>query len=585
MSLLRLLLLAGVALAFGSAVRPVWTIDPDAAAYLSLARSLAQDEAYVLDGVPHAKYPPGLPSVLAIAMRLGDGPDDYALFHAILVACVVGAVALSDRIVRQLGYPDAAALAVAACVGTSQILFELSVVYLRTEPLFVLLSLAALSALLGTCSRDGGVLGALAAGLLTSAATLTRLAGVTLLVVPLLAFVRPSASGGQRGRALLAGLIGTLGLAGWAWHGWTVRQAHPEAPDYALELVAAQPRDLTKTIRLDMPRLDAAGAVRRVIGDHATEGNAQVLARATGVLLTNAHRTGSKLVIGVGLLALVALGLVSLWRRGPPHADVAAYVVATIALYLVWPFNQQERFYVPLLPLLLLAAGEALTRLWALAQRLSTLRHGGLLLLLLSGAAVLVLAGQRSDHPALLGRWSHGYAALLLAATLTWLILLLAVLRGPLPRLAPALWLAIPIFYATPTVTLRLVEWPARVAAFEAERAGAELPRDVAAIDVHPTLEAVALWLRAHTPRDTVVMTDVPKMLAILADRRCIPFTYTLDPPEIHEGDADYVFYTRELPDVALLMDARALRFDVAATFGVQDLGGREIVPTLFATR
>jgi len=584
MTLLRLALFAGLAVALGSAIRPIWTLDPDAAGYLTLARSLAEGEGYVMDGVPHAKYPPGFPVLLATAMTFA-GPHAYGLFHALLVACVLGAAALTYRLVRQLGYPDAAALAAAACVGTSQVLFELSVVYLRTEPLFLLLTLAALLSMIAACSRDGGLLDVLVAGILTCAATATRMAGVTLLVVPLLALVRPSSRLGQRGRAVGAILLGGLAFAGWQVHGWNVRQAHPEAPDYGAELLAAQPRDLTKTVRLDMPRLDAAGAVRRLVGDQTGEGNVQVLARATGVLLTNAHRTGSKLIIGAGLLGLVLLGLVAMWRRGPPHADVAAYVVATMGLYLVWPFDQQERFYVPLLPMLLLAAGEAVARAWALAQRVSSLRRGGVLLVVVTGLVVLVLALQRSDHPELLGRWSRSYAAMLAGATIAWLILLLAVVRGPLPRLSPALWLAAPLFYATPTAVVHLTEWPERVTAFEASRARTPVPPALARIDVHPTLEAVGLWLRANTRPDAVVMTDVPKMLAILSGRRCVPFTYTLDPPEVHEGEADYVFYTRELPDVALLMDARASRFDVAATFTAQDVGGRRIVPTLYATR
>ena len=45
--------------------RGLWVIDPDAAAYVGLARSLAEGSGYTLAGVPHAKFPPGFPAYLA----------------------------------------------------------------------------------------------------------------------------------------------------------------------------------------------------------------------------------------------------------------------------------------------------------------------------------------------------------------------------------------------------------------------------------------------------------------------------------------------------------------------------------------
>ena len=44
-----------VALLGATAVRPVWTIDPDASLYLGLGRSLAAGDGDVLDGQPHTK--------------------------------------------------------------------------------------------------------------------------------------------------------------------------------------------------------------------------------------------------------------------------------------------------------------------------------------------------------------------------------------------------------------------------------------------------------------------------------------------------------------------------------------------------
>jgi hypothetical protein len=80
--LLPTLILLGIVL--GSAIRSVWAIDPDASLYVGLGRSLAAGDGYALDGVPHTKYPPGLPLLLAGVTRVADA-EAYALIHAGLV--------------------------------------------------------------------------------------------------------------------------------------------------------------------------------------------------------------------------------------------------------------------------------------------------------------------------------------------------------------------------------------------------------------------------------------------------------------------------------------------------------------------
>jgi hypothetical protein len=567
------LLVFALGVALLTAIRPVWTIDPDAGSYVGLARAVASGEGYALDGLPHTKYPPGLPVLLAGLIGLG-GPEAYGLFHLALAGALLAAVVLSFALARRLGAPPGAALAVAAATGFSQTLFDLSIRYVRTEPLFLALSLGALLAL-WRCQQPGAGWGsALLAAALVVAATLTRLAGVTLLVVPLLAMFRRDGGGGLRARAGLVLLAGAAVVLAWQWRAADVARTHPGAPDYGAELLAAEPRDLTKTVRLDMPALDGAALARRVAG------NLDVMARAMAVLLTNVDRAGARLPVGALAFALVLTGLCALLRGATPERlQAVAYVGATLLLYLVWPFNQQERFYVPLLPLLLIAAGAGALAVLRIA-RAAWERPAGRGLLLGGGALLLLLlALQRSDYPQVLGRWSTGYAALLGGGVLLWLVAL-RLRRVPEPR--PAAALACAALLAVPFAHQRFVAWPDTVAAFEARRAAHPQPGALACVDVDARLEQVAVFLRDETPPGAVLMTDVPSILRPLSGRRCIPFVYRVQPPEVDTSGADFVFYTRELPDASAVMDVVAPTLQPALQLEPLELEGRRVVPTVY---
>jgi len=571
-------LVLALGLALLTAIRPVWTIDPDAGLYVGLGRALAAGQGYALDGLPHTKYPPGLPVVLAGLVRLG-GAEAYGAFHAALAVALLAAVWLAFELVRRLGFPAPVALAVALATGVSQTLFDLSIQYVRTEPLFLALSLAALLAVWRSQRHDAGWGWALLAAGLVMAAILTRLAGVALLVVPGLGLLRRGARPTARARALLVLLAGVAVVVAWQVRATGVARTHAGAADYGAEFLAAEPRDLTKTVRLDMPPLDGPALARRVAG------NLEVMARAMAVLLTNVDRASARLPVGVLSLLLVLLGMgVLAFGRGctAERQQAAAFVAATLVLYLLWPFNQQERFYVPLLPLLVLAAGLGLRALLAVA-RAAWDRPTPRRALLLAGAALLVLlASQRSDHPVLFGRWSAGYA-LLLAVLLGLLLLALRLRQLPGPRASWAV--AGAALLALPFAHKRWIEWPARVEAFEARRALDPQPGALARVDVDPRLEQVAIFLRDRTPPGTVVMTDVPSILEPLSGRRCVPFVYRVDPPGISPGSADLVFYSRELPDAAAVMDTLAPGLEPVLQLEPLELEGRRIVPTVYRSR
>ncbi|HZL99278.1 MAG TPA: hypothetical protein VFD43_03410, partial [Planctomycetota bacterium] len=188
-------------------------------------------------------------------------------------------------------------------------------------------------------------------------------------------------------------------------------------------------------------------------------------------------------------------------------------------------------------------------------------------------------------HPVLLGRWSLSYAALLLAGLAAWIGVWQLLRRGGLPAARPAWALALPLLVALPLLHKRFVEWPARVAAFEARRAAEPRSGALARIDADPGLEQVAVFLRDRTDPSAMVMTDVPAMLQILCGRRCVPFVYRVSPPEVLTGDAAYVFYGREWPDATAVTDAVAGRWTTVLELEPFFDGERLVVPAVYAVR
>ena len=75
-------------------------------------------------------------------------------------------------------------------------------------------------------------------------------------------------------------------------------------------------------------------------------------------------------------------------------------------------------------------------------------------------------------------------------------------------------------------------------------------------------------------------------MMALLSGRRCVPFVFRVDPPDVVSGAADYVFYTGELAQAAEVMRACAERFDVELALAPIDIGGGQTLrPTVYRVR
>lgn len=182
-------------------------LTPDSIGYVAAARSLAATGQLVYwDGLPFVHWPPGLPILLGIGLRLGIDPEAFGI--AINLVALVALIVLTYALARLLPISRPAALLAAGLVAISQSTIR---VYasLLSEPLFLLLSLATVL-LLARMARDrvrpGGLI---ALALCVAAAGSIRYIGVALLpIVGLSLLIMEARRGLPRAFAIATG--GTL---------------------------------------------------------------------------------------------------------------------------------------------------------------------------------------------------------------------------------------------------------------------------------------------------------------------------------------------------------------------------------------
>lgn len=572
------LLLALLLVALGAALRlapghGTWVIDPDASAYVGLARALADGDGYTFAGVPHAKFPPGFPAYLAVAVTATGDPECYGTMRDLVSLAGLVAVLLSFFVGRRLlRLSPGGALLVAAAAGTSVFLFQYSVAFLRSETLFTAWFLGAL--LLGEWwRRRGGALPAAACGGALAVAALVRTAGICALPALALArLVRTEPFRIDLSRAallevVLFGVVAAAGPGGFALRNATIDEARSSG--YAGELMQAYALDHTKDVDRHMPRIDAGGW-----RDRLTQ-NVAVLALSLGKFVVNDNaganlavhpRTGALRPSGAALLALLLLGWVLAWRRTSP---VVGFVVpAYVALYLIWPFNQQQRFYLPLQPLLLALLAFGVEPFLRLAVSVATRPAGRILLAAVALVGTIGLGLGRSEDAALLGRWSVKYAALVfVAAGMTVALITLAAVAGrrradaeSWRTRATAAGLGALLLLWVATLGLFLRGLAAEHREFLALRAAAPVAPEFARLKGHPQLFDMLSVLTERAGPDDLVMSDIPKMIHVAAGLRTTPFVYssrdlTVD-LDAGGAPARFVYFSREIPTACAAYDA-----------------------------
>jgi 4-amino-4-deoxy-L-arabinose transferase-like glycosyltransferase len=356
--------------------RLVW----DSAFYVALARSLARGDGYTYMGLPHAKYPPIVPLMLApIELVFGDA---FLLMRALMVACALAVIVATWFLMHRL---TAAPLAAAVTVMTagSYALFDESTRILSDVP-YAAMALAALWA--GERLRqEPSARRFWTAAVLIAAAYLTRTIGFTVAVAVAVALVlgprgRPWA---ERARGAL-GILAVFALVAGLWIGRGLSIAPAPGADasaydtYGNELLAKDPDDPSAG------RIAPADLARRVMENFGFYQKTLIdLLTGTAVTEGSARTALAALWLGGWLIALV--------RR---RSAVEIYVPLYAGVLLLWPTHQGKRFLVPLLPMIFLYALEPI---WLALQRLTGgagRRIGGMALAAVALVSVAVNAQQ-----------------------------------------------------------------------------------------------------------------------------------------------------------------------------------------------
>ncbi|MDE0395269.1 MAG: hypothetical protein OYK82_10860 [Gammaproteobacteria bacterium] len=316
----------------------------DNAGYLSLAHALVSGEGYAElwdpEVPPHTKYPPGLPLLLGAAMLAGATSwMAFKILTAVTLALAVFVVfAWAAGRAGPLGGVGVAILTLVSGGWLEASRWVLS------EPLFLAFTFLALWTVERSGSPDGGGAGRRwlwIAGLAAVLAFFTRSAGLPLVLAlgASLLLARRVAGAG----ALAAGVA----LPGIPWY---LRARTGGAGAYQSEFWMANPYepDLGTIGWLDLPARVWA--------------NLQLYA---GSVLPGEWWPGAgaglSILLGTALLGLAGWGWFAAVRRRSGAAEF--FVPLYLGLILLWPeVWSGDRFILPLYPLLLLYAGEAVAR-------------------------------------------------------------------------------------------------------------------------------------------------------------------------------------------------------------------------------
>ena len=376
----RLLPLAWVVLAGLCAVYLVQTRSPlrlkaDAVELLALGASWADGHGFVINGVP-SHFPPGLPLTLGVMTRLGITRS--ATIILLNCASLGLGITFGCLILRDVARWRGLALVAAAC--------------------FMLLSFPAIKHVtlpLSDIPYFGGSMVALYAISrveMGNDAGFSATGAVRALLAVLLVVIAVSLR--TVGVALLPALIWAAVPAPVRRNVWAMFRSGPLATAGALAGVAligaAAAALLISRTRYGHEMLDVYGQIgatraplalaRWRLGEFSELAVNLPLAKLPHVAWPIAHTAGA---------VVMALFLAGLWLRRRDWRAIDVYAVCYAAIFAVWPYSGDARFWLPLLPLLLLYVCTALSNLLPLAAKRALLVLSALLYVT-TGAAMLL---------------------------------------------------------------------------------------------------------------------------------------------------------------------------------------------------
>jgi hypothetical protein len=325
-------------------VVPWWERDFyfDSAVFGGLARSLLEGDGYRFMGLPHGKYPPGFPGLLAAVQALGLGVRGI---HALIGASAVASVVLAYRLLSERHGRWFAFGAAGLTLLNHDFVAHMGLV-LSDLP-YLALSLATLVAA-RRLQRDGSWRSALLTAALGVAAASVRSIGITLapaIALGLLTRRRAAGDAQPSPRALLpqtalvCGAI-LLMVGGWLAYGEKINR---EAAEDLLVTVPYH-QELIRQDAVD----ESAGRLGMSQLLDRFRFNTRKYVELTGDLLDGReHRTW----VRPQLLSMIVLigWAIAFWRR---REIIDYYVIAYMAILSVWSGPEGTRFLLGLLPFL-----------------------------------------------------------------------------------------------------------------------------------------------------------------------------------------------------------------------------------------
>lgn len=355
--LLIILLLALSASVYLRAINPdKFGFYHDDGLYLVTAKALATGQGYKILSLPEeplqTKYPPFFPLALSMLWRANpDFPGNLFLFSGFSALSILAFLALAASFLSKRSYADP--------IQVLLILFFTALNW-RTVILATSILSEAFFAALSVCvlwlAFSQGEKRALAKGwglgILMAMASLTRLAGISLLAaVVLYALTRKRIR-----RFLLPIFLASAIIAGWfLW--CQFHQASSIGSHVAYYTNYFQ--DWHSLLQADESGIQGSflGSLLVMIGKNAGILLVNIPVACLGIQidwLQSMLRTWGFPIILIGLFVLILLFIGFIKTRSAGNGLLHYYILAYIALHLLWPYTIYDRFLNPILPFLLL---------------------------------------------------------------------------------------------------------------------------------------------------------------------------------------------------------------------------------------
>jgi hypothetical protein len=495
--------------------------------YIELARSIL-DRSYGFNFRHETMLPPGFPAIVA-ALTAVFSDSHEVMVRAITVFTTLGLGVTYLLLRREAGRTFATA--VTTLLFASPTVFGFATKMVFSDLPYLLTSMTALLMLssldVAETSRTGSVRWVLC-GFLILASLLIRSAGITL-VLGLAAWLavscwRDPTSAVRRCKTfvpfLMAGLIVQAG-----WMAWVKKTEAPaEWP------IGGYPRSYLSQLSVkngNRPELGTASAsdLPRRVAQNLAAHAAGFVEAVTGKGGRLPHAWFTPWVIGPVLLIILGL-YVSVWPTGGKPEDW--YFVAHESMYLLWPWDLEMRFILPVVPLACLYFWRGIRTVVGWANQTPNLAmSAGLLLGVVCGLSATTYG------------WRVGGLRSKLAAECWWLfvIWILIVLwrrRVPAESVHPVFNGTSATSYRHAAVALCMVLFLLNASTLTGI-ARENLTFDATHERVYAPILA-AKWIRSHTPRNTVVMARQMDVVYHYGGRRVVWFPPISDPAVLYDG-------------------------------------------------